>query len=39
MKFEKLFDPVKVGKAVIKNRIAMAPMGTLWPGSWSPTGG
>ena len=27
MKYEKLFEPVKVGKIFIKNRIAMAPMG------------
>jgi len=27
VKFEKLFEPTKIGKMVIKNRIAMAPMG------------
>ena len=26
-RFSKLFEPVKIGKVEIKNRIAMAPMG------------
>ena len=26
MKFEKLFEPISIGKVTIKNRIAMAPM-------------
>jgi 2-enoate reductase len=38
MKYEKLFEPVQIGKVVIKNRIAMAPMGTLWPGFVEPDG-
>ena len=29
MKFEKLFEPVQIGKVAIKNRIAMAPMGIV----------
>ncbi len=29
MKFEKLFEPVAIGKVTIKNRIAMAPMGIV----------
>ena len=29
MKFEKLFEPTKIGQLVIKNRMAMAPMGTF----------
>lgn len=38
MKYEKLFEPVRIGRVEIKNRIAMAPMGTLWPGFVEPDG-
>ena len=29
MKFERLFEPVRVGGMIVKNRTAMAPMGIL----------
>jgi 2-enoate reductase len=38
LKYEKLFEPVQIGKVAIKNRIAMAPMGNLWPGFVDPDG-
>lgn len=30
MKYEKLFEPIKIGKVEIKNRIALAPINTLY---------
>jgi 2-enoate reductase len=39
MKYQKLFEPLQIGPVRIKNRIAMAPMGTLWPGFVRPDGG
>jgi len=32
MRYVKLFEPLQIGRVTLKNRIAMAPMGTLWPG-------
>ncbi|MEG1294441.1 MAG: hypothetical protein RSD33_09635, partial [Clostridium sp.] len=29
MKYEKLFQPIKIGNITIKNRTAMAPMGPI----------
>ena len=38
MALPKLFSPIKIAHVEIKNRIAMAPMGTLWPGFVEPDG-
>jgi len=32
MKFEKLFEPIKIGKVSVRNRIAMPPMVVAYAG-------